>query len=463
MASTPIVYSAHRSDHPYPSDLSWDARYLMTYRDDEGVLMPRIVSSQIASFYLGVGWRYRDCIAYVDFPAGSYPEKGYVNPPSLPSPATSFNDSAFAQLPPEIRQEIYNYILHNDWDDRGRERVITVLRSCSGRLHRYQSFLPRRLEGLLLSCKTLHADLLEYLMESTRFKFECGTRQWLKDTPYVWGYESLKLVRYLDMSSHYYLLTRPETHFANLLRVLTTGFPNLQWLRFSSEWETSSVCIPYEETKDKDRPTRHQQEMRTLLLLGAWLALRHKNMDLLTCSPVTTSTNRWNEPTTRVWIEVMDKDLVRSMASVEDQVLDTPKIRRTAWSDLAMLSIQDLTIDRKSESSELMQAHAGFEKLDLEGYTSHFTRGRKWIRSIPVDRLIKICSNIGTTSQQLTESNARGSDNGMRSRGSATRGRANSTRGRGSNNRSRGSIRHGRGLATHGRVSGQTHESSGGW
>jgi hypothetical protein len=154
-------------------------------------------------------------------------------------------------------------------------------------------------------------------MESTRFKFECGTRQWLKDAPYVWGYESLKLVRHLDMSSHYYLLIWLETHFANLLRVLTNGFPNLKWLRFSSEWETSSVCISYKETKDMDRPSRHQQEMRTLLLLGAWLTLRHKNMDLLTCSPVITSTNRWDEPKTRVCIEVMDKDLVRSMTTVE--------------------------------------------------------------------------------------------------------------------------------------------------
>jgi hypothetical protein len=143
--------------------------------------------------------------------------------------------------------------------------------------------------------------------------------------------------------------------------------------------------------------------------------------------------------------------------------LDTPKIRRTPWSDLAMLSIQDLMVGRKSETSELMQAHAGFEKLDLEGYTSHFSRGRKWFRSIPVDRLIKNCGNIGTTSQQPTGLNTHGSGGGMRSRGSATRGRASSTRGRGSNNRSRGTIRHGRGLATHGRVSGQTHESSGGW
>jgi hypothetical protein len=69
MALTPIVYSAHRSDHPQPSDVSWDARYLMSYRDDEGVLIQQIVSSQIAIFYLGLGWRYRDCTAYVDFPA----------------------------------------------------------------------------------------------------------------------------------------------------------------------------------------------------------------------------------------------------------------------------------------------------------------------------------------------------------------------------------------------------------
>ncbi|KAK5458055.1 hypothetical protein LTS15_004134 [Exophiala xenobiotica] len=295
MASTASAYVADRSDHSEPSDASWDARYLLTYRDDEGVLIQQIVSSQIAMFYLGLGWRNRDCTA----------------------PATSFNDSAFAQIPPEIRQEIYRYILHNDLDDWGRERDITVLRSCSGRIHCYQSFLPRRLEGLLLSCKNLHADLLEYLMESTRFKFECGTRQWLKDAPYVLGYESLKLVRYLDMSSHYYLLSRPETHFANLLRVLTNGFPNLKWLRFSSEWETNSVCISYKETKDKGRPSRRQQEMRTLLLLGAWLTLRHKNMHLLTCSPVTTSTNWRDEPTTRICIEVMDKDLVKSMTSVE--------------------------------------------------------------------------------------------------------------------------------------------------
>ncbi len=314
MASTAIEYSAYRSDQPRPGNDSWDVRYLISYCDDEGALVQEIISvPEIAIFYLGIGWRYGDLQAYLDFPAATYPEQWYANPPSLSGPATSFTDSAFAQLPPEIRQEIYDYVLHDDWE---REMDITVLRSCSGRIRRRRPFLTRRLEGPLLSCKDLHVDLVEYLMDSTRYKFECGTRQWLKDTPYVWGYESLKLVRYLDMSSHYYLLTRPETHFANLLRVLTTGFPNLKWLRFASEWDTGALCIPYEETKDKNRPSRHQQEMRTLLLLGAWLTLRHKNMDLLTCGPVTTGLNERDEPTTRVCIEVMNKDLVRSVKGV---------------------------------------------------------------------------------------------------------------------------------------------------
>lgn len=140
---------------------------------------------------------------------------------------------------------------------------------------------------------------------------------------------------------------------------------------------------------------------------------------------------------------------LRTNTVAKDQVLDTPKIRRTPWSDLAMMSTRDLVIDQESQSSEAMQTHAGFEKLDLEGYTSHFARGRKWIRSIPVDRLIKIYNKIGTISRRPTGSNTRGSGIGMRSRGSATR--------------CRGSIRHGRELVTHDQASERRHGSLGGW
>ena len=121
-----------------------------------------------------------------------------------------------------------------------------------------------------------------------------------------------------------------------------------------------------------------------------------------------------------------------------------------------MMSTRDLIINQESGSSEAMQTHAGFKKLDLEGYTSHFTRGRKWIRSLPVDRLIKICGEIGTTSQQPAGPKTRGSRTGMRSLGSATRGRESNTSGR-------GSIRHGRELVTHGGASERGHGYSGGW
>jgi hypothetical protein len=55
-----------------------------------------------------------------------------------------------------------------------------------------------------------------------------------------------------------------------------------------------------------------------------------------------------------------------------------------------------------------MADHEGFEKLDREGYTGHYVRGR-YKRSIPVDTIIKICNKHLA---QAKETNIQNSDHG---------------------------------------------------
>jgi len=101
-------------------------------------------------------------------------------------------------------------------------------------------------------------------------------------------------------------------------------------------------------------------------------------------------------------VELMSKVVVRKMKASKAWVLNAPMIRRTPWSRIASTLTSEFAIDQHSETSENMSGHEGFEKLDREGYTSRrFMEGEK--RSIPIDRLIKICTrglesarNLGT-------------------------------------------------------------------
>ncbi|KAK5229502.1 hypothetical protein LTR99_001554 [Exophiala xenobiotica] len=361
-----------------------------------------ISTSVVAIWYPGVGWRYGDIQAWRDFPSAEHPPTWYSNSPVASGEPKPYFESALCRLPAELRTEIWKMYIE---DNRGWDLNIDTptWRTCSGRIRRSRDFITRGVENIL---------------------------------------------QLSDLYAHNDLLRKPETEYPQLLRILSRDLPNLKWIRFSRKYTTDAIRIQQHGLGVNP----HQWTYRAVVLLAAWLCLRHKNLDLLACYS-SAYPDEEDDSTFHnfMCVELMSKAIVRSMRPPEAWVLNAPMIRRTPWSRIASMPASEFAIDPDSESSETMAGHEGFEKLDREGYTSRrLMDGEK--RSIPIDRLIKICTkalerarNVGTqqplsatadsgsTNDEHGPSTPRGGRGGRARRGrSRGRGRGHA-RGRGDN------------------------------
>lgn len=66
-----------------------------------------------------------------------------------------------------------------------------------------------------------------------------------------------------------------------MLGFLCENLPNLMRFQLSSTYAISAHPFPPNEAHDLPTTTRHQQEARALVGFGAFLVLRHPNLDLL--------------------------------------------------------------------------------------------------------------------------------------------------------------------------------------
>ncbi|KAK7902863.1 hypothetical protein LTR67_002509 [Exophiala xenobiotica] len=348
---------------------------------------------------------------------------------------------------PELRTEIWKMYIE---ENRGWDLNIDTptWRTCSGRIRRSRDFITRGVENVLQVCKDLKIEFEGCLMSVSMYYYKYSNHESFRDAPWVLGRYGLRLISYLDLYAHNDLLRKPETEYPQLLRILSRDLPNLKWIRFSRKYTTDAI----RSQQHGHGVNPHQWTYRTVVLLGAWLCLRHKNLDLLACYS-SAYPDEEDDSTFHnfMCVELMSKDIVRRMRPPEAWVLNAPMIRRTPWSRIASMPASEFAIDPDCESSETMAGHEGFERLDREGYTSRrLMDGEK--RSIPIDRLIKICTkalerarNVGTqqplsatadsgsTNDQDGSSTPRGGRGGRAKRGRGRgRGRGHA-RGRGDN------------------------------
>ena len=124
----------------------------------------------------------------------------------------------------------------------------------------------------------------------------------------------MRLISYLDLYAHNDLLRKPEKEYPQLLRILSKDLSNLKWIRFSREYTTDAV----HSQQHTNRVSPHQWTYRAVLLFGAWLCLRHKNLDLLTCQ-WSAEPDEEDTSTFHNWmrVEIMSKDVVRKMKASE--------------------------------------------------------------------------------------------------------------------------------------------------
>ncbi|KAK5342525.1 hypothetical protein LTR98_000150 [Exophiala xenobiotica] len=355
-----------------------------------------ISTSVVAIWYPGVGWRYGDIQAWRDFPSAEHPPTWYSNPPVASGGPTPYFESALCRLPAELRTEIWKLYIE---DSRGWELDINkpTWRTCSGRIRRSRGFITHGVESVLQVCKDLKIEFEDCLMNGSVYCYRSSNHESFQDAPWVLGRYALRLISYLNLYAHNDLLRKPETEYPQLLRILSKELPNLKWVRFSREYTTDAV----RSQQHGHGVNPHQWTFRAVVLLGAWLCLRHKNLDLLTFY-LSADPDEEDDSTFHNWmcVELMSKDVVKKMKAPEAWVLNAPMIRRTPWSRIASMSASEFAIDQDSESSETMAGHEGFVKLDRKGYTSRrLMDGEK--RSIPIDRLIKICTKALENARNL--------------------------------------------------------------
>ncbi|KAK5458054.1 hypothetical protein LTS15_004133 [Exophiala xenobiotica] len=315
-----------------------------------------VSTSVIAIWYPGVGWRYGDIQAWRDFPSAEYPPTWYGNPPVASGEPKPYFESALCRLPAELRTEIWKLYIE---DNRGWYLNIDkpTWRTCSGRIRRSRGFITRGVENVLQVCKNLKIEFEGCLMNDSGYCYRYNSHENFQDAPWVLGRYGVRLISYLDLYAHNDLLRKPETEYPQLLRILSRDLPNLKWIRFSREYTTDAVrsqqhghgVIPYQWT------------YRAVVLLGAWLCLRHKNLDMLTCYLSTDPDEEGDstDGTLHNWIGV---ELMRKDVAV---VLNAPMIRRTPWSRIASMPASEFAIDPDSESSETITGHKSFKKNSI--------------------------------------------------------------------------------------------------
>jgi hypothetical protein len=359
-----------------------------------------------------------------DFPNALDPEEWYRYPPIEAGAPKRFNQTRLGKLPQEVRHILYDMI--TDYETKINLFIPHEI-STRTRRQRYRGlwdlhYFLRGLERIMGVCQGLRTELQDHLMTSTTHVCECPLKLGL--ICQVYGGDSMKLIRNLKMSIEDHYKLRPRTHFSNLLEILSKDLPNLVRFQFRSCYNYDDPRFTEHETSISDYPTttRDQQEIRALLQFGAFLVLRHKNLDLLIWPADSSMTGGelW-DGRPGMYIDIISKSFTRpfmkapqeiavdghDLAPVEvsslsslkiqstnnnqDRILNATKIRHTPWKDIAAMGIDAFTIDRTCNSSEVPEGHRCFKRVDMEAYITETRREDLGDPEyIPVDGLIRM-------------------------------------------------------------------------
>ncbi|KAK6381538.1 hypothetical protein LTS17_004596 [Exophiala oligosperma] len=338
--------------------------------------------------------------ADAEFPKAIAPREWYQYPPIEAGAPKDWPKTRLGGLPSFLLKQILVYLC----ETRSNQCDVTA----PTRLRRREtsglfSEFVRHTRGVLGTCTQLRKETLGFLAATTVHT----SRQVLElpSLPTQIGRHNMTWIQFLKVDTHFFLKTRAERYFPIVLGFLCSQLPNLMRFQLISDYETNAPRFSFSEAHDLQATTRHQQEIRAVLRFGAFLILRHRNLDLLVWPSDSGPTYESSQQQTRVYIDAIANTMrtgrrpcrrenhpgVDGLETVGDQILNATKLRRYLWSELATIPLHEFVSSSDSDSSEIYEQHRCFAKVDDEGYWHSHGQHYEKPKFVPVDGLVRMC------------------------------------------------------------------------
>ncbi|KIW11848.1 hypothetical protein PV08_09121 [Exophiala spinifera] len=335
-----------------------------------------------------------------EFPKAIAPWEWYQYPPIEAGAPRPWSETRLGNLPSFLLKEILVYLCEARSDQCD---VTAPNKPRRGETKTPFSYFVRHTTGVLGTCSQLRKETLTFLAATTIHT----SREVLElpSLPAEIGRHNVTWIQFLKVDTHFFLKTRAERHFPAILGSLCNDLPNLMRFQLISDYATNARPLAHSETHDFAATTRYEQEVRALLRFGAFLILRHKNLDLLVWPCDSGPTYESGQHRTRVYIDVIANTMRTGrqacprrthpdgdeLEMVEDRILSATKLRRYLWAELPTVPFNEFIISSDGFSSEIDEGHRCFAKVDDEGYWYSRSQHRERPRFVPVDGLIRMC------------------------------------------------------------------------
>ena len=268
----------------------------------------------------------------------------------------AFQDTFFGQIPFEVRELVFNHLFGTDnvvdltipHAKRGQPRLV------------FQSWFPflRTAFGtVLLACKDLREEGFQHLSKETRFINRYSDSA--KHLPRVFR-AACSMIQRFDLMMDFRTKTMHEWQFAPLIKLLIEDMPNLTRFRLISDYQAQSIVFPPNESDDPHGTvSRHQQELRAIIRLCAFLIPRHPRLKVMVLPAQSGPTHHPNEQRIVTLVELYASDIKREFRTFKrfadgdalvktefkDLVLNSTLIRTFLWTELAIKDPLDMAIN----------------------------------------------------------------------------------------------------------------------
>lgn len=346
-------------------------------------------------------------------------------------------------IPAEMREKVYDFLL-------GSQTARIDLTTSRGSTLRLREGMPSLFRGALKNLlnagnETLYSEVKLYICRNVTFFNENGVT--LDRLPKILGADCT-LILCLEVRMNYQIKCKHRYFWPGFLTALLS-LPNLEYLRLYS---TSVPGLPpYSQVQSGDpdgQVDKHQQEIRSLRLLGAFIIERHPNLDIM----IQTARSQPNfidaqgrlvhefklykyYADRRVKFEKID----RYGGTVEDQIVNTTAVRRLKWTEgcravpsslWIQLEIGQLKAD--INTSQAADADASyFSRVDEQAYQTDEVRQTRGWRLNFYDNLIEAGRREKTETERQAARTTAAPTNSRR----RNNGRSSDGAGRGNNNR----------------------------
>lgn len=242
----------------------------------------------------------------------------------------------FLELPPELRNQIYGYLLKH-----GQPINVTMPKAKNGqRPSRFKYYWPG-LKGspLLMSCKQVHEECQQYMWGHNKLKSDdASTFQFL---PQALG-EGFQYCQHFSLKIHFKWVVFHEAEWPRAMKLIAEQMLALRTFKLWTRFPVNQPAL-----REAFGDNRTYQEVRALERFGAFLKVRMPEMNFLVM------TLPWNHGgDTYISIKLLKDAPKTSMMTERRALLNTRSIRRFGWDELLDIPPTRFKIDPRSETSE---------------------------------------------------------------------------------------------------------------